>query len=71
MHMPVNEAGDAGFAVQNCDWVLGVKSVSGLLLLGDTMVSIGSSVLCRFSASSLYCLRYMLILFMNWAPQET
>ena len=32
--------------------VLGMKAASGLRLTGDTAVSIGSSVLCRFSAYS-------------------
>jgi len=55
MHLPVNGVGDV-VVVWNCDWVLGVKAAGGTCLTGDTVVSIDSSVLCRFSAFSLHCL---------------
>jgi len=34
MHMPVNEAGDAGFAVWNCDWGVGVEVSEWSPLIG-------------------------------------
>jgi len=71
MHLPVNGTEDAAFVVWNRDLVLGVKAASGIRLTGDTVVSIGSSVLCRFSAFSLHCLRKALTLLINWAPEET
>ena len=57
MHLPLNGVGDVVIAVWERVCVLGVKAASGLCLTGDTVVSIGSSVLCRFSAFSLHCLR--------------
>ena len=66
MHVPTVHV---GFAVWNCDWVLGVKAANGFLLVGVTVVSIGFSVTYRFSAFSFHCLWYELR-FMNWAPQE-
>ena len=57
MHLAVNGVGNAAFVVRNGDMVLGVMAASGIRLTGDKVASIGSSVLCRFSAFSLHCLR--------------
>ena len=45
MHLALNGVGDVVIAVGKCDCVLGVKAPNGLRFTGDTVVSIGSSVL--------------------------
>ena len=57
MHLALSGVGDVVFDIWKRDCVFGVKAANGLRLTGDTVVSIGSSVLCRFSAFSLHCLR--------------